>query len=341
MFNVNTSNVENILKDYHIDSKIKQITELQRYNYENNNSNLKQVRLIVKVELENALSLVIRFKNEADVSIELIESQSLFADALRSNGIITPYQYKTGDKFAKHYRIYGYDVIVTVEQFVENEIKIVDTEVAKKTGILLAKMHTISEANNFHINNKVLFDPFENNELFDFKTFISLGETFENDERVLFDKIVSKYNDYMEILSPLKQQSRYAVQGDISNCNLYHTDLGEIGIFDFNRAGDNELFCDAVMQAVFEARLMDYPEDKEDNFEPKILISFLEGYNSVRSFSKEQQYWYPYLYAIINAFWSSDIRWSENSLLNAHKNGKVESVRRWLLMILKRLELSS
>ena len=39
--------------------------------------------------------------------------------------------------------------------------------------------------------------------------------------------------------------------------NLYQAASGEIGVFDFNRCGDNNLFCDAVMQAVFEARLMD------------------------------------------------------------------------------------
>lgn len=337
MFNVNIYDIEKILQDYHIISKIKQISELQRYHYEHDNPNSKEVRLIIKVELEDSPHLVIRFKNEADVTIELIESQSLFAEILQNNGIITPYQYKTDGKFAKWYTLSGYDVIVTVEQFVENEIKVVDESVAKKTGALLAKMHTISEDNNLHVCNKVLFDPFEDNDLFDFETFHSLESTFENEDKELFDKIVNKYNVYMEILSPLKKYPRYAVQGDISDCNLYRTCLGEVGVFDFNRCGDNILFCDAVMQAVFFARLMEYPEEKEDDFEAKILMSFWEGYCSLRGFSKEQQSWYPYLYAVIDAFWSLDIHWREDSLLNAHKKGDVEGVRRWLFTIWERL----
>lgn len=340
MFSVNINDIENILKDYHISSEISQIYELQRDDYENDNSKSKEIRLIIKVDLKGASPLVIRFKNESDVSIELIESQSLFADILRNNGIITPYQYKSENKFAQWYKINGYDVIVTVEQFAENEIKTVDASIAEKTGVLLAKMHTISEENNLHVHNKVLFDPFDYNELFDFKTFMSLESTLEDGDKVLFDKIVNKYNDYMKILSQLKNHPRYAVQGDISNCNLYLTSSEEVGIFDFNRCGDNILFCDAVMQAVFEARLMDYPKKREDDFEIKILKSFLDGYCSVRSFSKEQQSWYWYLYAVINAFWSNDIRWSENSLLNSHKNGDVENVRKWLLTIWNRLTLS-
>lgn len=66
-----------------------------------------------------------------------------------------------------------------------------------------------------------------------------MESTLENENKVLFDKIVNKYNAYMEILSPLKKYPR-AVQGDISECNLYLTSFGELGIFDFNRCGDTE-----------------------------------------------------------------------------------------------------
>ena len=189
MFSANINDVENILKDYHIILKIRQISELQRYNYEQDDPDSKEVRLIIKVDLEESSPLVIRFKNESDVTIEIIENQSLFADILRNNGIITPYQYKTDGRFAKWYRISGYDVIVTVEQFVENEIKIVDASIAKKTGVLLAKMHTISENKNLHVHNEVLFDPFEYNDLFDFEGFKSLESTLENEDKVLFQNI--------------------------------------------------------------------------------------------------------------------------------------------------------
>lgn len=339
MFNVNCAEIENILKDYHLFAKVKQISELQRYHYERDDPHSKEVRLIIKVDLEDSSPLVVRFKNEMDVTVELVESQSCFADQLRKNGIITPYQYNVNGKFAKRYEINGYDVIVSVEQFVENEIKVVDALTAEQTGKLLAQMHTIAEMNDLHVDNEVLFDPFTHNDLFDFEIFRSLETTLETEDKLLFDQIVNKYNTYLEILSPLKKYPRYAVQGDISDCNLYLSHSGEVGVFDFNRCGDNVLFCDAAMQAVFEARLMDYPENREDDFETKILTSFLDGYCSVRSFSEEQKVWFRYLYAIIDAFWSADMRWNDDSLWNAHKNGDVERVRKWLHTIWKRLEL--
>ena len=155
--------------------------------------------------------------------------------------------------------------------------------------------------------------------------------------KIIFDKITDKYNSYMELLTPLKHRTKYAVQGDISENNLFVTQSGEIGLFDFNRAGDNILFCDAVMQAVFYSRLMDYPENIGKDCENQILSAFWDGYCSVREFTTEEQQMYPYLYAIINAFWSMDIIWDENSLINAHKSGNSEIVIKRLTKIWERL----
>ena len=217
--------------------------------------------------------------------------------------------------------------------------KAVDENIAQKTGELLAKTHVVSEQNNLHIKNDVLFNPFKPNDLIFFDEFMSLENSLKGEDKVLFEMITDKYNTYMEILAPLREYPQYAVQGDISNNNLYLTSGGEVGVFDFNRSGDNILFCDAVMQAIFEARLMDYPKNKSNNFENKILDSFWKGYCSVRSFSKEEQKYYPYLCAIINAFFGCDISWNEDSLLNAYESGDSESVRRWLKIIWKRLSL--
>jgi Ser/Thr protein kinase RdoA (MazF antagonist) len=57
------------------------------------------------------------------------------------------------------------------------------------------------------------------------------------------------------------------------------------------------------MQAVFEARLMDYPDDLAGHQEDTILTAFLEGYQKIRSFTAEQKAAFPYLYALIDAFW--------------------------------------
>lgn len=339
MFCVADKEIESILKDYQIISGIRSVTELERYNFEECDE--PYVRLIIKVDFDGAPSVVVRLKNEDDVTLEIIESQSRFADELKKHGIITPLQYKANGKFANEYVIGGYNVIVTVEQFEENEIKIVDTTVAKKTGELMAKTHDIAERNNLHVKNRVLFNPFEKNDLFAFDDFMSLENALYGEDKALFDRIAEKYNSYMEILAPLKKYPKYAVQGDMSCCNLFLSAKGQIGVFDFNRCGDNILFCDAVMQALFVAKLMDYPESKEDDFENKILSAFWEGYCLVRDFSNEERQWYPYLCAIINAFWSFDISYNDDSLLEAHKAGDLTSVRRWLETIWKRLSALS
>lgn len=80
------------------------------------------------------------------------------------------------------------------------------------------------------------------------------------------------------------------------------------------------------MQSVFEARLMTYPEERSENFESEVLSAFRRGYCSHRSVSENEWHLYSYLYAVINAFWSQDIRWKENSLLNAHEAKDTETV---------------
>ena len=338
MFLISREEAGAILRDYGITAGIRALTELQRYHYEQDDPDSREVRLIVRIDLEAAPPLVIRFKNEEDVTLELVESQSRFAAALKNAGIITPRQYLYGGSYAHWYRIGGYDVIVTLEDFAENELRVVDEGIAQKTGALLARMHSIAEQQDLHVDNDVLFDPFGENDLFAYDDLAQLAETLTGEDRALARRITERYESCMAKLAPLKARPGYAVQGDISDCNLYLTADGAVGIFDFNRSGDNILFCDAVMQAVFEARLMDYPEDRGEDFEARLLSAFLEGYCAVRPFSAQEQEWAAILCTIIDAFWAFDIRWREDGLMNAHKAGDAAKVRQWLETIWKRLD---
>ncbi len=337
MFNVTLNDINAILRDYCFRSPATSFSELQRYHYEKKDPDSKEVRLIIKVELCADKPVVIRFKNESDVTLELMEEQSKFAVILRQNGIEVPKQYKTEDGYARWYSIDTYEVIVTVEQFVEGELHCVDVETALETGRLLAKMHNIAERLDVHIENDVLFNPFSENDLFAFSAFRDNSHVLSDVDAPLYADIVKTYEEYMKRLLPLNKEPKYAVQGDISDCNLYRTCQGGIGVFDFNRAGDNNLYCDAVMQAVFEARLMDYPDSCAGRSEELILPAFLKGYHMERPFTEIQKESYPYLYAIIHAFWSQDIKWNDNSLLHAIEKGQVEDVRRWLKEIHRRI----
>ena len=336
MFTVTIDDIRTILRDYHINAECSSFTELQRYHYEEDDPTSNQVRLIVKAGLEDGHSLVIRFKNEEDAPQDVIEAQCRFAALLYEHGIETPKAYVSDGSFARMYSINGYDVVVTVEEFKDGEIKTVDLQTAKDTGELLARMHDTAEANDFHVNCEVLFDPLAPNDLFFYESFEKKKERLLGIDSDLYYSIVKKHEELISHITPLGREKRYAVQGDISDCNLYRTEDGRIGVFDFNRCGDNSLFFDAVMQAVFESRLMDYPEELDGHQEEIIFKSFLEGYQQIRSFTAEQKEAFPYLYALINAFWGIDMKWVDNKHTVTVDEADDVSVRQWMKDILER-----
>ncbi len=187
-------------------------------------------------------------------------------------------------------------------------------------------MHNISEANAFHVQNDVLFDPMRENDLFSFQEFQKQKEFMTALDEPLYKDIVKEHDRLFQKICVFENEPRYAVQGDISDCNLYQTADGEVGIFDFNRCGDNVLYYDAVMQAIFEARLMDYPEEIEGKQESVILPAFLRGYHWERPFTDKQKEVFPYLYAVISAFWRGSIY----SLCHAIEEGDTEAAHKWM-----------
>ena len=336
MFQITGSDINNILREYHIGAACSSYTELQRYDYEEDDPASKNVRLIVKAELDNGCSLVLRFKNEEDAPQEVIEAQSRFATLLYGNGIETPKAYVSDGNFARAYSINGYNVVVTVEDFRDGEIKEVDPRTAEDTGRLLAGMHNIAEANDCHVDCEVLFDPLVPNDLFFYESFEKRKERLLGIDSNLYNSIVQKHDELVSRIAPLGKEKRYAVQGDISDCNLYRTGDGRLGVFDFNRCGDNNLFFDAVMQAVFESRLMDYPEELGEHREEVIFTSFLEGYRQVRPFTAEQQEAFPFLYALITAFWGTDMKWADSGHTITVDEADDLMVRKWMESILER-----
>ncbi|MDO4316571.1 MAG: phosphotransferase [Lachnospiraceae bacterium] len=336
MFTVTKEDIALILNDFGIFSDVITFSELQRYNYEKNNPASKDVRLIIKANLNNGQSVVVRFKNESGVTLKVINDQSRFAKSLADNGIKTPALFMANHEYARWYTINRYDVIVTVEEFVTGEIHAVSEKIAEKTGKLLAQMHNMAEAGKFHVQNSVLFDPLSKNELFSFQDFQKQKDCLLSVDEPLYNDIVKEYDNLYQKIRVFENEPRYAVQGDISNCNLYQTADGEVGVFDFNRCGDNVLYYDAIMQAIFESRLMDYSKEIDGNQEGVILPAFLRGYHRERPFTDKQKEVFPYLYAIISAFWLGSIRFDEDSLCYAIEAGDTESVHKWMKKIHRR-----
>ncbi len=336
MFTVTDRNIRMVLHDYGIHAEHFSFTELERYHYEKEDPESKQVRLIVRVDLQADRALVLRFKNEEDAPQEIMEAQSRFAALLYFQGVKTPKIYESEGCYTRRYTMGGYEVIVTVEDFEEGEIKVVDPATARDTGELLAQMHCIAEEADVHIPGEVLFDPLTRNDLFSFEAFDQHREKLLALDSDLYHAIVQKHAQIVSRIESFQGEPRYAVQGDISDCNLYRARDGNLGVFDFNRCGDNNLFFDAVMQAVFEARLMDYPEDLAGHQEEIILSAFLEGYQRIRPFTDRQKAAFPYLYALINAFWGADMQWGDRSFTAAIQNGDDASIHQWMKEICRR-----
>lgn len=337
MFTITKEDISSILEDFGIASKIAGFTELQRYHYEKDNPESKEVRLIIKANLEHGKPLVIRFKNEEDVTLDIVNAQSRFAKLLADRHVETPALYMANGQYARWYTIRGYGVIVTVEAFASGELHTVDEGIAKKTGSLLARMHNIAEQADFHVQNDVLFDPLKQNDLFSFQDFESNKDFLETLDETLYQSVVEEHAHILQKVRIFEHAPRYAVQGDLSDCNLYQTADGRIGVFDFNRCGDNVLYYDAIMQAIFVARLMDYPDEIAGKQEHMILSAFLKGYHQERPFTEEQREVFPYLYALVSTFWSMDMIWNENSLCDAVKAGDTETAHQWLREIFNRI----
>ena len=112
---------------------------------------------------------------------------------------------------------------------VENEIKRVNEHTAYLTGRQLARTHDISEKNDCHVKNEVIFDFFAANDLFDVDEFRGLAGKLPEKEKERAVKLIHFADDIYAKLAPIRFRPRYAVQGDISDCNTYLTPDGNIG----------------------------------------------------------------------------------------------------------------
>lgn len=336
MFQISAPELRGILRDYGITYEIQNIEELLRYHYEKRDPESKQVRVIVKATLESG-AVVVKFKREREVTKQILERQCAFSNRLMTEGIATARYYARRGDFVCEYEIGGYDVLVTVEDFCAGELKLIDAEIAEKLGKLLADMHDISERNELRVDFNVLFNPLERNELCAPEEFAGLREKFDGEDAARFDRIISAYHMRLAKLEPLRAREKYAVQGDLSDCNLYMTETGEIGVFDFNNCGDNYLFADAVMQAVFVSRLMDYGEPATEAFSKKLLCAFLRGYESKRPFTPEERAMCRELLIIVDTFWNMDLLYDDNSLINMLKRGDADGASAFLVQMERRI----
>lgn len=272
-----------------------------------------EMKVIVKVEFINRRPLVVKFVKENNHPGNIIQKQSAFSEYLRQQGILTPKRYMSGESYCIKFQFHNLILDVTVEDYFGDEIKTIDFKLAYKIGKLMAKIHSISEKGKCQIGSSTIFNVVGYNEVSGFDSLVKLGESVKIDS-ALYEKIKKIYNEKLEkIKLSWNKLPKCATQGDLSINNL--TYVGEeIGIFDYNIAGDETMIGDMVLEGLLIANEMDLAEGLSETDYPELFRCFFNGYTVERPLTCDEKNVLNDIYAISSGLWFTKILYKENSL---------------------------
>ena len=229
-------------------------------------------------------------------------------------------------------------VQVTVEDFVKGQLQIINVETARQIGRMHARAHEISLRAGCHVDYPVLFDALGENDLFSFAMLEEQLPGMPDPLRGKAENVLALCHDHQAALSPLAAYPRCATQGDLSDCNLYRTSDGEIGMFDFNNCGDAVPLVDAIMQGIFVSRLMDYGQEPTEAFSLGLLRAYLEGYESIRPLTAQEKELARHMDALCAALWRFDLVFGDDSLKNLLARGDMAGADALLDTLLRRAQ---
>ena len=315
-FEMNIGQAQDILRAYGIDRRITALTELLRYHYDEGDDPTDEVRLILRADLEGREPVVIKLLWEEKYPASVMEAQAAFSETLRRCGVPTARHYAAGERFVTLWHIGGREIQVTVEDFVQGQLQIINVDTARQIGRMHARAHEIARREGCHVDYPVLFDALGENDLFSFALLEEMLPGMNASQRGKAQELLMLCRAHQAALSPLAAFPRCATQGDLSDCNLYRTADGEIGMFDFNNCGDAVPLVDAVMQGIFVSRLMDYGQEPTEEFSLELLRAFLAGYESIRPMTAEERNMALHMDALCGALWRFDLLFADNSLKN-------------------------
>lgn len=289
------------------------------------NDKTSELKVITKVEFINRKPLVVKFIRENNHPHNIIEKQSAFSEYLRSEGILTPKRYMNGGKYCSKFLLDNLYTDVTIEDYLGEEIKSIDFKLAYKIGKLMAKIHCISERGNCHIGSNTIFNVVGYNEVSGFDKFVELGETNKIDI-VMYRRIKSIYTTKLEKIRLLWDKlPRFATQGDFSINNL--TYVGEeLGIFDYNIAGDESLIGDMVLEGLLTANEMDLADGLSETDHEELFRCFFNGYTDERPLTDVENSVLRDIYSISSGLWFTKILYHENSLSKLVERNECDKV---------------
>ena len=311
--NIELESLIEVLALYNFTERISDFNFLINYY----NEKTIEMKVITKVKFLDRKALVVKFIKENKHPNNIIENQSIFSEYLRSQGILTAKRYMSGERYCIKYKWNNMLLDVTIEDYLGEEIKAIDSKLAYKIGQLMARMHKISEKGNCHIGANTIFNIAGYNEVSGFDSFLELGISKKID-LIMYKKIETLYIAKLDRVKSLWDKlPKYAVQGDISINNLSF--IGdEIGIFDYNNAGDETLVGDMMLEGLLTANEMELTKEltKEltDEDRTELFKSFFQGYTSERPLTDAEKNVLSDIYSISSALWFTKIEHSVNSL---------------------------
>ncbi|WIV19837.1 hypothetical protein QPK24_03605 [Paenibacillus polygoni] len=325
---IERNHISDILALYRMTDPITELTYfIERY-YIDPNTSTPCVKVIVKANFENADSVVVKCINEEEHPGHIIEQQSVFSEHMRTNGIITPRRYPAAGEeqaLCLTYFIENTPLIVSVEEYIGEEIRKIDLRTAYKIGRLMGEMHRIAERDNLHMEANSIFDVIGYNEASGYNRFKELGEAghLQLDK---YQQITEMYEHRMKNLHTVwSGLPRFATQGDYSINNL--TWVGEeIGIFDYNIAGEATLVGDMVTEGLLTAYEMDLAEGLTREDKLRLFDSFIDGYRDMRKLHDAERRVLNDLYAVVSSMWFTSIRYHEDSLEKLLERAELDKI---------------
>ena len=337
-FDLDIKQAQEILRGYGLLQRVAGLTELLRYHYDEGDNPTDEVRLILRAELDDREPVVIKLLREKEYPASVMEAQAAFSEMLRRHGVPTARHYAAGKRFVTLWNIMGREIQVTVEDFVKGQLQIINVETARQIGRMHARAHEISLREDCHVDYPVLFDALGENDLFSFAMLEEQLTGMPDPLRGKAEDVLALCHDHQAALSPLAAYPRCATQGDLSDCNLYRTSDGEIGMFDFNNCGDAVPLVDAIMQGIFVSRLMDYGQEPTEVFSLGLLRAYLEGYESIRPLTAQEKELARHMDALCAALWRFDLVFGDDSLKNLLVRGDMAGADVLLDELLRRAQ---
>jgi len=245
MYVIQKKDVIEILKNYSCELDVRVIDLIEYYHIDS------KICMVIFAQTVNK-KYIIKLLSKSSISVRDEEQQAIFSEFLRKNGIPIPRKYKYNECFVSEVSYFGNNFYITVEDYFGNDIKFITSSTAYVLGAMLAKMHSISLDNNYHMKNGTTYNALVSGK-------IKLQNIWGPNNGLL----MSKY-DYKKIDEIHKCQIQQikeiwgilpkgAVHGDLGLTSNLMLNGNKYGIIDFNLSGD-EVFLNDMLVTWYSSR---------------------------------------------------------------------------------------